>query len=747
MGKFILRFFLLSLVAITLMAIFLTYFGFETDRFNALIKNKANEINQYTKLEFEKTKIHFNPGEFNLVVKLKKPQVLIRDKKIDLSKIDLFLSLRSFISSDFLLERAEIAFIKNDIKDITKITSIFLPKFINRQFRKIFEKGSLEGKFFIPFNKDGSIGENYGFSGKISEASINFTKEFSIKNLTTEINQKKEKDGDVFVITVKKGSFFDLDISESVIHLQNAKNARKFKTFLHTKGKVDFSQIKKISSLFNLKSNFLENIVANVNIKTNIIFDLNKKFKVKNLSYSSKGDILDCSFDLGKIEAFKEYLPNHNTKLELKDSKIKFEKSEKTQILELDGSIKIQNQFDKFKIKEKYNHSKKNYKISGFLDLTNSDFQISKLNYEKNLGKKSKLSFDLDFALNKYYNINQLQFLDDETKVYLENVKLNQNFETIDLKKIEVKTFIDQVKNNDFLINKLDKIVIKGDVFDSRPFLKSIYTKEHRKTFAKNFTSDIKVDFKKTLTGTEDEISDFAMIASLSKGSYNKLSAKGNFSKEEIIEISIYQTDNDTRTLQLISDRAKPFVKNFNFIKGFEGGKLEYQSTITKGTSNSNLTITDFKVSKVPALAQLLTLASLQGIADTLNGEGIRFESIEIKLNTKDNTLNVEDLLAIGPAVSILMDGYVDKGKIVSLRGTLVPATKLNAIIASIPLVGDILVGKKLGEGVVGVSFKMKGHPKDIKTTVNPIKTLTPRFIVRALEKIKKQEKSKQSSQ
>ena len=747
MGKFILRFFLLSLVAIILMAIFLTYFGFETDRFNALIKNKANEINQYTKLEFEKTKIHFNPGEFNLVVKLKKPQVLIRDEKIDLSKIDLFLSLKSFISSDFLLERAEIAFVKNDIKDITKITSIFLPRFINRQFRKIFEKGSLEGKFFIPFNKDGSIGENYGFSGKISEASINFTKEFSIKNLTTEINKKKEKEGDVFVITVKKGSFFDLDISESVIHLQNLKNTRKFKTFLHTKGKVDFSQIKKISSLFNLKSNFLENIVANVNIKTNIIFDLNKKFKVKNLSYSSEGDILDCSFDLGKIEAFKEYLPNYSTKLELKDSKIKFEKSEKNQILELDGSIKIQNHFDKFKIKEKHNHSKKNYKISGFLDLTNSDFKISKLNYKKDLGKKSQISFDADFALNKYYNINQLQFSADATQVYLENVKLNQNFKTIDLKKIEVKTFIDQVKNNDFSINKLDKIVIKGNVFDSRPFLKSIYTKEDKNFFAKNFTSDIKVNFKKTLTGTEDEISDFAMIASLSKGSYNKLSAKGNFSNEEIIEISIYQTDNDTRTFQLISDRAKPFVKNFNFIKGFEGGKLEYQSTITKGTSNSNLTITDFKVSKVPALAQLLTLASLQGIADTLNGEGIRFESIEIKSNTKGNTLNVEDLLAIGPAVSILMEGYVDKGKTVSLRGTLVPATKLNAIIASIPLVGDILVGKKLGEGVVGVSFKMKGHPKDIKTTVNPIKTLTPRFIVRALEKIKKQEQSKQSSQ
>ena len=231
------------------------------------------------------------------------------------------------------------------------------------------------------------------------------------------------------------------------------------------------------------------------------------------------------------------------------------------------------------------------------------------------------------------------------------------------------------------------------------------------------------------------------MIASINKGSYEKLSLKGNFSASEIVEMSIYQVDKDKKSLQVISDRARPFIKNFDFVKGFEGGKLEYESIISKQGSNSNLIITDFKVSKVPALAQLLTLASLQGIADTLSGEGIRFESFEMTSNSEGNVLNIEDALALGPAVSILLDGYVDKGKLVSLRGTLVPATKLNSIIASIPLVGDILVGKKAGEGVVGVSFKMKGHPKDIKTTVNPIKTLTPRFIVRAVEKLKKQKK------
>ena len=95
-------------------------------------------------------------------------------------------------------------------------------------------------------------------------------------------------------------------------------------------------------------------------------------------------------------------------------------------------------------------------------------------------------------------------------------------------------------------------------------------------------------------------------------------------------------------------------------------------------------------------------------------------------------------MFAIGPAVSILMDGYIESDKLISLKGTLVPATTINRSIASIPLLGGILVGDKTGEGVFGVSFKVKGTTKDLETTVNPIKTLTPRFITRTLEKIKK---------
>ena len=103
----------------------------------------------------------------------------------------------------------------------------------------------------------------------------------------------------------------------------------------------------------------------------------------------------------------------------------------------------------------------------------------------------------------------------------------------------------------------------------------------------------------------------------------------------------------------------------------------------------------------------------------------------------KDDKMTIDEIYSIGPAISILMEGYVQKNKLVSLKGTLVPATTINKFVSKIPILGNILVGKKTGEGVFGVSFKIKGPPKNLKTTVNPIKTLTPRFITRTLEKIK----------
>ena len=341
MAKFFSRFLLLLLISAIFIIVYLSHFGIETDRFDGLIKTKANEVNRQVKLEFNKTKIHLNIRELNLAVRLQDPKVIIKDDTIILSKLDLFLPIRSFFTSDFLLKRSEIAFNKNDIKDITKITSIFIPKIVNKQLKKIFAKGVLEGELIIPFDTDGNIGKNYGFSGKISNALINLTKKFSIKNLTTEISNTKKIGSNEFELMIKSGSIYDINLSDSNINVKLEKDKINIKSLLETKGKLDFLQIKKISNLFGLEVKKFENIKGTVDLSTNINFDLNKKLRIKNLFYEITGDIEDFEIHTKEKKIIEEYLPEYDPKIVLKNTNIKFANLESGHNLELDGQIKI----------------------------------------------------------------------------------------------------------------------------------------------------------------------------------------------------------------------------------------------------------------------------------------------------------------------------------------------------------------------------------------------------------------------
>jgi len=739
--------FILIITTFIFVIFYLSYFGLETKKFDSLIKEKANSANQVVKIEFEKTKIFLRIRDLKILIKLQDPKILLNNNKIDLSKFDLTLSIKSFLKSDFILKKVNIAFNENNIKDITKVTSVFLPKFINKKLNNFFIKGNLSGEIIIPFRANGSIDKNYKFYGKILNADVDFFKKYKFKNLTAEIKYGEDSalDKNNLLININKASFINLDLSKSIINIKFDENKKLVKTLINSKGTINSSDIKKISYFLGKNITNLKDFTLNSNLKTNIEFDVDKKFKIKNVFYNTKGDINNLEFKINENNIIKNFLPSFNSKIILKNTRVNFSQPKnisKNQTLYLKGEFGFENKFEKFSINQIYDKKTSEYSISGNSSLNNLLLNVDKLNYKKDINKPSQIKFDINFIVDNYFLIKNLIYNESKSKIAINHLRLNSNYEIVNLSSFKVLTYKNKINNNDFSLIKKNKIIVAGKVFDLQPLLKSLFKNDKKKsTFSKKLNADITVNFDKAITVTGDDISDLGMIASINSGSFNKLSLKGSFTENELIEMSIYQVNKDKKTLQVISDRARPFIEHYDFIEGFEGGKLDYESNIFKEKTISKLTITNFKVSKVPALAQLLTLASLQGIADTLGGEGIRFESFEMKSTSKNNLMNIEDALAMGPAVSILMDGYIEKGKNVSLRGTLVPATKLNSIIARIPIVGGILVGKKTGEGVVGVSFKMEGPPKNIKTTVNPIKTLTPRFILRALEKIKKGKK------
>ena len=282
---------------------------------------------------------------------------------------------------------------------------------------------------------------------------------------------------------------------------------------------------------------------------------------------------------------------------------------------------------------------------------------------------------------------------------------------------------------------KISSSIIFG-IFKSKLKIKRIYISSRNRNIAKKLTKNYG---KIKVLNNNQEIIDKSSVVILGVTPIvgNKILPKLKFSKNKKLKFTINSVDNNKITT-LFVDEAKPFVKRYKFIKGFDEGSLDFYSSKKSKKSVSQIKIYDFKLKELPILTKILTLASLQGIADILSGEGIRFTEFEMNFKNEGDLMTIEEIYAIGPAISILMEGYVEKNKLISLKGTLVPATTINNFIGSLPMVGEILVGKKTGEGVFGVSFKIKGPPKNLKTSVNPVKTLTPRFITRTLEKIKK---------
>ena len=228
-------------------------------------------------------------------------------------------------------------------------------------------------------------------------------------------------------------------------------------------------------------------------------------------------------------------------------------------------------------------------------------------------------------------------------------------------------------------------------------------------------------------------------MGSIEKGKFVKISSKGDFGNNNYLDISMKNDKkNKKKYLEIYSDLPQPLLSDYSFFKGLSGGNMIFTSLIEGEKSSSKLIIENFKVVNAPGVVKLLSLADFGGLADLAEGEGLSFDKIEINMINEKGFMKLTELYAVGPSISVLMDGYKERNGLTSLRGTLVPAKNLNRLLSKIPVIGDIIIPKEVGEGLFGVSFKMKGKPGEIKTTINPIKTLTPRFITKALEKTKK---------
>ena len=712
--------------------LYLSTVGIETKSFNNLIENKVKNYNQNLLLKFDKVKLLLDPKKLDLKIKLIQPKIVSKNNELLFRKVNSNLSLKSYIKGEFALKNIELKLSKVELKKLTKFIRSIDSSVALLILNNSIKKGNVEAETILFFNKDGKLLDNYEIKGKIINVEVNLLDEYQIKNINSNFEIKK----DIFKFNIKDAKLFDVDFQSTQIILKKKLNDLYVEADINIKGKLDNINDLLINfdlSLEKYNINF-SNLDFNLNNKIN--FKLEKFIKLQDFQIEGEGMINNITFYSDNINEFKKVI-NVNKNIEFKSNKIFYTYKKSSSVVKTSGNIKLNEKFEDYSSEINYDYKNKSTIFDANINLNNSNIYFENINYFKPINKKANLKMNGYLSKNKKV-LQNLEYVESKNRVLIKNLRLDNKIKIYDFDVISVNTLKDNTFRNNFSIHKKKKMInFSGKKYDATYFFKYLNKDSKKKILSEKFNGKINFEINE-IVSTNDPLFDFAGVGQIKFGKFHKLTAKASYSDNELLHVSINPIDNNKKKLIVNSDRAKPFINDFKFIKGFEDGKLEYISNYDDANSKSNLKIHDFKLQDVPILAKILSLASLQGFADLLTGEGIRFKELEMDFTTKKNLITIDEMYAIGPSISVLLSGYVVKGELISLRGTLVPATTLNKIIGSIPILGNILVGKKTGEGIFGVSFKIKGPPKDLKTTVNPIKTLTPRFITRTLEKIKK---------
>ena len=128
-----------------------------------------------------------------------------------------------------------------------------------------------------------------------------------------------------------------------------------------------------------------------------------------------------------------------------------------------------------------------------------------------------------------------------------------------------------------------------------------------------------------------------------------------------------------------------------------------------------------------PTFTKLIGVMSLTGVIDALKGGGLNFDVLDAPFKLEGGVLELTQARASGATLGVTASGLVDmKNRVLDLKGTVVPAYAINALLGKIPLIGELFTGKEKGGGLFAATYTMQGQGENIDIVVNPLSALAP---------------------
>ncbi len=205
----------------------------------------------------------------------------------------------------------------------------------------------------------------------------------------------------------------------------------------------------------------------------------------------------------------------------------------------------------------------------------------------------------------------------------------------------------------------------------------------------------------------------------------------------EEIELALSESRHGTR-VDLAARNAGAVLAAAKILEKLYGGTLRASIAPdeSEGQSSGRFEISNARAVGMPLLGRILDLISVVGLLEKLDGDGIRFQSIEGDFTIVESGIVFREGSATGPSIGLTYSGGINNEKsLISMKGVITPIYLINGILEQLEFIPKIF-GKRKGEGIVAFNYAIKGDSRTPTITVNPASGLFPGVLRDLLSKV-----------
>ena len=172
--KVIYKSLLLIIFFLIIIVFYLSLFGFETKKFNDVIKEKFQTINPNISLELSSVKIYLKPTSLKLRLKTANTKINYNNKQIKILELNTNFPIYNFFNDNLIVSDLEILSGKNEIKNFIKLIREFKNTPRIYLLDKLIKKGNISLNAKLKFNENGELLDDYLIFGNVENLELKF---------------------------------------------------------------------------------------------------------------------------------------------------------------------------------------------------------------------------------------------------------------------------------------------------------------------------------------------------------------------------------------------------------------------------------------------------------------------------------------------------------------------------------------------------------------------------------------------